>query len=358
VPTSAANQQATVMVTSRARTPAGPALLAIVVLHYNNLADTQACITSLLAAGASDTAELFVVDNASPDGSGPLLRAWLREQLPQVIDVPEAREQRRPPGTGTPVATEGSCTFIQNDENRGYGPGNNSALNLIVGRSPRWCWVLNNDTVITAANYQRLLGHLRRRVGERVILGTRIHTVGQADNLDIMGGGTLQPWLGRTRLLTSGARQRRDRGQAGLNFISGSSMIISEPVLAASGSFVTDHFLFWEEIDYATRAIRHGTRLDVLDDVTVVHHQGRTSGARPGCTSPSATYYSTRSAILYFGTFRSRFLVAAMVCRLGHAVSLAGRGRVDQAWAAVSGLAGGVAALRARRLAASGTPAT
>ncbi|MCB9913676.1 MAG: glycosyltransferase [Planctomycetes bacterium] len=108
-------------------------LVSVVVVTWNNLALTQACLASLFADPERPPLEVLVVDNGSTDGTP----AWLAEQA--------AREPR--------------LTLILNEDNRGFAAANNQGLERATGE---YVVLLNNDTVVTRGWLRALTAHFRR----------------------------------------------------------------------------------------------------------------------------------------------------------------------------------------------------
>src|SRR3990170_6684094 len=93
--------------------------LAIVILNFNGLDDTLACLDSikkLIDDGIG--VETIVVDNFSSDGS--------QEALPKIKDI----------------------VFIQNRDNLGYAGGNNVGIKYALKREADAVLILNNDTIV------------------------------------------------------------------------------------------------------------------------------------------------------------------------------------------------------------------
>ena len=76
-----------------------PVTMVYIILHYNNIEETRACVRSVRAMSGPEESALILVDNASPNGSGALLRD----------------EFGREPG----------ITVLMNPQNLGYSEGNN-----------------------------------------------------------------------------------------------------------------------------------------------------------------------------------------------------------------------------------------
>ena len=103
----------------------------IVVLTHDNLAFSRMCLTSVLENTEYPNFELIVIDNASSDGTVEDLRL-LAGTVPNV-------------------------TVILNDDNAGFGPGNNQGLASATGDI---LVLLNNDTIVPRGWLTRLTRHL------------------------------------------------------------------------------------------------------------------------------------------------------------------------------------------------------
>ena len=115
---------------SPAPTPGRPRV-SILVLTYNNLVMSQACLLSIYR-NTSVPFEIIVVDNASSDDSP----AWLERY----------------------AAGHPNLTLILNQENRGFAAGNNQAARAASGE---YLVFLNNDTLVTPGWAERLIAHMQ-----------------------------------------------------------------------------------------------------------------------------------------------------------------------------------------------------
>jgi GT2 family glycosyltransferase/2-polyprenyl-3-methyl-5-hydroxy-6-metoxy-1,4-benzoquinol methylase/Flp pilus assembly protein TadD len=105
-------------------------LASIIILAWNQLAHTRACLESL-QQHTPEPHEVILVDNGSTDGTP----AYLREQ----------------------ARLHPHYTVILNRANRGFAAGNNQGLRLATGKTVLF---LNNDTVLTEGWLGRLLAVL------------------------------------------------------------------------------------------------------------------------------------------------------------------------------------------------------
>jgi len=94
--------------------------ISIVIVTYNNLHYTQACLNSLFRYTEYPNYEVIIVDNASHDETPEYLKKVEKENI--------------------------NVTVILNKENRGFAGGNNDGLRIAKGK---YIVLLNNDTIVT-----------------------------------------------------------------------------------------------------------------------------------------------------------------------------------------------------------------
>ena len=136
--------------------------VSVVVLAFNNLELTRACLDSIEAESNWPNLEVIVVDNASSDGTREFLHEWERG------------------GNGRRA--------ILNNDNLGFAAGNNIGLAAATGE---YLVLLNNDTRVTANWIRTLVNHLRRDPGIGII-GPVTNNIGNEAKVDVryedMGG--------------------------------------------------------------------------------------------------------------------------------------------------------------------------
>jgi GT2 family glycosyltransferase/glycosyltransferase involved in cell wall biosynthesis len=129
--------------------------VSVVVVTYNNLDLTKACLQSLEQFSDYANLEVIVVDNASADDTPAYLQAWAA-----------AGDDRR---------------LVLNADNRGFAAANNQGLALATGE---YLVMLNNDTYVTPGWVATLVWHLRRdpKLG---MLGPVTNNIGNEARIDI-----------------------------------------------------------------------------------------------------------------------------------------------------------------------------
>ena len=229
--------------------PAAEVPLSVVIVTYNVRDLVVACLRSL----GEEPAEIFVVDNASEDGTVEAVRAaW-----------PEA-------------------TVIANPDNRGFAAANNQALRRACGR--HLC-LLNPDTVVRPGALARLQEALDRdpRLG---IVGPRLLNPDGSLQSAGLSFPTLGALLRAAVPWTRPPRPPRGAGRGGgdpvpCDWIIGACMVVRREVLDEVGLLDEAYFMYGEEKDLCFRAKQAGWQVACLPEAEVVHYGGQSADQVP-----------------------------------------------------------------------------
>jgi O-antigen biosynthesis protein len=212
--------------------------VSVVVLTYNNLDLTQACLTSLLERSDYANLEIIVVDNLSSDGTQDYLRALKREH-PDVV-----------------------C--ILNDANLGFAAGNNVGL---AAASGDYLVVLNNDTVVTQGWVLTMLRHFQRDTGLG-LLGPVTNNIGNEAKVD-MHYQDLADMPSEARAWTVAHAGVRLPLHTAAFFCA----MLPRKVYTQCGPLCEEYGLgFFEDDDYCRRVQAAGLSIACAEDVFVHHH--------------------------------------------------------------------------------------
>ncbi len=228
--------------------------LSIIVVNWNTRDLLADCLRSVYDTVRDLSFEVFVVDNASSDGSAVMVR----ERFPMV-------------------------RLIENPDNAGFARANNQALAEACGE---YLLLLNPDTVAMPGALHRLVSFLKA-MPEYGIVGAQL----------LNADGSLQESWGRyPGVLTElpllnrfPARGRRgcllpDAGLAlrylEVPWVSGAALVLRREVFDALGGLDEAFWLYTEETDYCYRAYRAGHKVASLCDAQIIHLRRRASGQR------------------------------------------------------------------------------
>jgi GT2 family glycosyltransferase len=232
----------------------GP-VVSVVVISYNTRQMTLDCLRTLYADLADLPAEVFVVDNASSDGSV----AAVAEAFPNV-------------------------RVIANPNNVGFGAANNQAMRVARGE---FIMLLNSDAFPKPGTTRTLVDYLRSHpkvgvVGPKLLNADgstqqscyRFPTPGQAwrENLGISAAFGDHPVLGDYR--TWPHDRERD-----VEWIIGACMLLRRTVFEQVGGFDERFFMYAEETDWQRRIRDAGWEI-AFTPAAEVMHLGGASGAK------------------------------------------------------------------------------
>ena len=212
--------------------------VSVIVVTYNNLDFTRACLASLDAQTDYENLEIIVVDNASADNSPAFLAEWVK---------------------GAP-----NRKLVLNDDNRGFAAANNQGLVLASGS---YLVLLNNDTYVTPGWVRTLFRHLQRdtTIG---LIGPVTNNIGNEARIQI-AYETMEQMID-----VSQTHVRRHLGQTfPLHTAAFFCVMFSRSVYEQVGP-LDEAFGrgFFEDDDYCRRIEQIGLRVACAEDVFIHHH--------------------------------------------------------------------------------------
>lgn len=243
----------------------------MVILTYNGLADTSACLRSLEAlhypAGRYD---VVVVDNGSTDGTPAAVRALFPE-----------------------------LTVIENGANLGFAGGNNVGLRHASAHGYEYALLLNNDTVVAPD----FLGRLVAACEADPAIAAAGPTIYYAEQPDLIwsAGGTIDWRRGSSAMR---GRGERDCGQYGAqseqDFVTGCALLLRCAALERVGLLDERFFMYYEETEWCVRARRAGLKVVHVPAARVWHK----IPVADRVDRPHVAYYMTRNRLLFLRTAR------------------------------------------------------
>lgn len=249
--------------------------LAIVIVNWNNFPDTRACLHSIFAADCQNfSLHLFVVDNGSKDDS----LSRLREEFGARVEI------------------------LASEKNLGFAGGNNLAIRRALAQGAELVLLLNNDTIVAADVFQKLL-EACRSYPDFGIFGGKIYYHNEPQRL-WYAGGEIYRGLARTRHLGFGQLDHPIYQKSRpVSFITGCLMLVRREVFEKIGLLEESLFLYFEDVDFCLRAARQNIAMRYVPAAVISHKVG--AGGR-GEYTPPYLYYQTRNRYLVLQKAGSR----------------------------------------------------
>lgn len=219
--------------------------VSFIIVNANGLAHLSPLLDSIRALDyPQDLLSVWVVDNASTDGS----REWLREHHPAVH-------------------------VLENATNEGFARPNNVAAARAEGE---WLALINNDMRLDTGWLQQMLGVASETqaacVASRILNwdGSRLDFDGS--ELTFTGHG-LQPGYG-ARLTPPGSPRP-------IPFACGGAMLIARSVFLEVGGFDERYFAYYEDVDLGWRLWIQGHQVVLAPQALAFHRHNATSKGAP-----------------------------------------------------------------------------
>ncbi|MDD2943570.1 MAG: glycosyltransferase family 2 protein [bacterium] len=300
----------------------------IVVLNWKNGPDTIECLESIVSAKDSCVAGVVICDNASGDGSDVLIRNWLSNSGFYFSEAKWSDGAFLSIGDSNSESPIKHIEFalVHTGSNLGFAGGNNVGIQYVRhAKEFDYLFLLNNDALLTPGAVSRMVGRLAE--GDRTgMCGCTVvyhHTPSQ---IQAYGGASFSPWLGRAVHIGAhfpvSASRDAAKVEARLDYILGAALMISRPCLEQIGLMEESYFLYFEEVDWATRAARAGFSFGYVPDAVVYHKEGGTIGSssKKGARSLLSEHYLVRSRLLFTRKFYPRYLPSVIVFTIAQGV--------------------------------------
>lgn len=289
----------------------------ILILNWNGWKDTIECLESVFRLNYPNF-RVILCDNNSQDGSLEQIKKWAKGEFVQLNDtlfielfeipllkpISFVEYNRLEAESGGNIFDQSSLVFIQTGANLGFAGGNNVGIRYALARNDfDYIWLLNNDTVVVPDTLSQLVKRMEenKNIG---FCGSSIRFYDESDKLQTLGGGVYNPWFGISKHIATQQKVSvhvcHQKIERRLSYISGASMLVSKGVLKDVGLMSEDYFLYYEEIDWATRA-KGKYKLGFVPESIVYHKEGRSIGSNndPQKRSILAEYYGIKNRIVF-----------------------------------------------------------
>ena len=234
----------------------------IVVVSYNTLEMTEACIRSVLTEAQSNDFELIVIDNASNDGSADMIEKEFAHQV----------------------------RLIRSPHNLGFAKANNVAAEEATGEL---LLLLNPDTVVLDHAIDCLVEFAAEHDDADVWGGRTVFADGSLNATSCWRFMSLWSVFAQAIGLSALLRQsdifnaeayggwKRDHVRE-VDFITGCFLLIRRGLWQRLGGFDESFFMYAEEADLCYRARKLGAQPLFTPEATIIHFGGASESVLSG----------------------------------------------------------------------------
>jgi GT2 family glycosyltransferase len=261
----------------------------IVLLNYNGFLDTIECLESILKLHYENF-QIIVVDNSETLVPFENLTNWA---LGNTMVIKTAFENLVFPLEPKPVdfckisedeflekELNHKIVFVKANQNKGFAAGNNIALRYVLkfGARDSYIWLLNNDTVVDKEALSAIVLQMSLNQEEKCICGTPLLEYYNPKTAQSIGG-VYNKKTGLSSHFGEGNTKEDyetnfDEVIKDIDYPIGASMLIKLPFLKELGLLSEDYFLFFEELDWVSKAKIIGGKVLILNYFGVFHKQG------------------------------------------------------------------------------------
>lgn len=252
--------------------------LSIVIVNYNTRALLEKCLLSVGRSGGLSDYEIFVVDNASTDGSSLMVE----KRFPQVA-------------------------IIKNSENLGFSKANNLAISKTKGR---YILLLNPDTLVEKNTLSEMISFMDRNP-EAGVATCRVELPSGRLDRDCRRSFPT-PWVSFTHFShlskifpkskIFGRYQMTYKNEDKVEEIDscvGAFMIVRSEAQKEVGLLDENFFFYGEDLDWCFRFKEKGWKILYNPKVKIIHYKGASSGMKKTSKDvTSATREAKRKALV------------------------------------------------------------
>lgn len=225
--------------------------LSIVIVNWNTKALLLDCLASVYHMIRDLSFEVFLVDNASSDGSV----SAVRQEYSQVV-------------------------IIENERNLGFAAANNKALRIMRGR---YALLLNTDAIVTEGALTRLFRFMESSPRVAMGCGQLLNADGTKQNSIANFPGLLTLIANETLLrilMPKKFPSKRMEYAAPIPVESciGACLMVRKAAMDEVGLLDERYFFFMEETDWAFAMHRAGWKSWFVPDAFIYHLQGQSAG--------------------------------------------------------------------------------
>ena len=272
--------------------------VSIIIVNWNSAAFLRKCLVSVYANTTKIKFEVIVVDNASGDGCGEMIR----NEFPSV-------------------------NFIQSNQNLGFARANNLGFTHSSGRNILF---LNPDTEILGPAIERMV-HFLDQTPNAGIVGPKLlnsdHSIqtscvrsfptllSEALDAEVLRQKFPRSRLWGTRLLFAEAS-----APVAVDAVSGAALMIRCEAFEKAGLFTTAYFMYAEDTDLCFKVQQASWTNYFTPEAAILHHGGQSTESRDDRNFADVVmresrlrFFRNRMGALYAAGYKATTSVVALI---------------------------------------------
>ncbi|MBI5360612.1 MAG: glycosyltransferase family 2 protein [Planctomycetes bacterium] len=266
--------------------------ISIIIVNYNTRDFIEKCLLSIYSRRHKASFEVFVVDNASNDGSVEMVR----DKFPSV-------------------------NLTANPQNTGFGAANNIAMKKSSGE---YILLLNSDAELTDYALDNCVDFMRNHPACGIMGGKLLYPDGTTQ-VSVCPFPSLYIAFTQHLLLVRlfpnsrifaphrNALSKSDyEKEQKVDWVSGAFMAVNRKCLEQTGLFDEKFFLYYEETDLCLRCHNAGWEIWYSPSAAAIHYANKTTVK----FKPKVFEYSSTSLVYYFLKHKPLFSIIALKAML------------------------------------------
>lgn len=247
--------------------------ISVIIVNWNTKDILIDCLASIFQTITGITFEVWVVDNASTDGSVETAR----RKYPNII-------------------------VFENERNLGFASANNIALRRMKGR---YALLLNTDALLTDGAVKELYNFMESNPEAGMVCGQLFNQDGSKQN-SFANFPSLFSLLSNESILRIllpnkfPSKRRNYLEPVEVDSCIGACMVVRKTAMDKVGFFDEQYFFFLEETDWAYRMRQAGWKVFFVPTARIFHGQGKSVG-----TDVNSRIMFYRSRYLYLKKWHS-----------------------------------------------------
>lgn len=238
----------------------------IVICNYNKCRDVLNCIQSVIESKTDDY-DIYVVDNASTDGSAEEIRKQYGDKVELIV----------------------------NSENLGGSGGFNTGIRRVVSEGYKYVWCLDNDVLVDENALPELVNFLDSHEDAGMV-GSKVYHMEEPDYVQQFGITIdFEEFCVEAKYLN-----RREDGTMPevvySDAVAACSVLVRSSLIKEIGAMPEENFLYWDDTEWGYRCNLAGYKVASYGKSKVLHAMG----AKKESVNTFPTYYAWRNWIQFF----------------------------------------------------------